>query len=116
MAAERVQGSYPERTALSAACLAFEFPPPLIRLIQHENPIQIMQLAHFERKIVGTCETNVTVDVDSNRCWRWKLLHAWIMPGIVTQLCGDFGRRESDLVFGESGHGGRGRAAVGLTN
>ena len=32
------------------------------------------------------------------------------------RLCGDFGGRESGLVFGKSGHGGGGRAAVGLTN
>jgi len=38
------------------------------------------------------------------------------MPGIVTRLFGDFGGRESGLVLGESGHGGGGGAAVGLTN
>ena len=48
-----------------------------------------------------------------NRSWRRKLLHAWIMLGIVTRLRGDFGGRESDLVFGEGGHGGGARAAVG---
>ena len=43
-------------------------------------------------------------------------MHAWIIPGIVTRLRDDFWGREIGLVFGESGHGGGGRAAVGLTN
>ena len=65
-------------------------------------------MAHFE--------INVNLDVDLNHIWRRKLQHAWIMPGMVTRLRGDFGGRESDLVFGEGGRGGGGRAAVGLTN
>ena len=65
-------------------------------------------MAHFE--------INVNLDVNLNRIWRRKFMHAWIMLGIVMRLCGDFGGRESGLVFGESGHGGGGRAALGLTN
>jgi hypothetical protein len=72
---------------------------------------------HISReKMLAHFETNIALGVDSNRSWRQQSLHSWIMLGIVTRLRDDFGGKESGLVFGESGHGGGGRAAVGLTN
>jgi len=57
-------------------------------------------LAHFE--------TNVNFNVDLNRFRRRKSLHAWVMLGMVTQLCGSLGRREGDLVLQKAGMAGAG--------